>query len=414
MRPFLAALGTIVLLGAVVFFVFFFRATVKVTATPTTAKISVDGQGASGRGTFRLWPGTHLVTIEEEGHIPFKRSEKLNIGQRVELTVELLAIPEAQTLSQNAVSLVGATTDKESVLFLGGDGKTLFSRTDGEEKALTPAAFDNPIFLKMSPTQDIAVLKKQNGDIAIHDFKRYDLVAQEQFFYGRDIGAIDWVYPEGEKLLYTLLSGSGERSLILADRTNKSLERVLNLIEAGITDPAVAVAPDGKTALLITRPGNDFGKYNMYLFDLFTKRAKQLTTDGSKVDARFSPNGTRILYSRFEQDPDGLNNQLISTMDIDGRNRKDFDLRATLGQVDFLDDTKVVVAATEKSGDRLYRIDLASGEIIKFYHKIISGIHFSKIAIVGNGDFVYAVGGTDPKEKRGTLYKIELVTDEYE
>lgn len=414
MRPFLLALLAALLVGATTFGVFFFRPQVSFSVTPATAKVTVGGSTAEGQSRFVLMPGTYEITIEQDGYIPFKRTERLGIARRLLLTIALKPVPPLKTLVSKPVTLINLSTDKKSILYISDNGKVLIARSDGEEKELTREVFDGPLYFKMSPQQDVAILKKTNAETFIHDFKRYDLVSQEQLFYGRDIGAIDWIYPDGAELLYAYAPGSGERSLIAADRTNKNVERVLNLREIGIFDPTVSVAPDGKTAVLVSRPGDDFAKHNMYLFDLFTKRARQLTTDGKKIDARFTPGGTRILYTRFEQDPDGLNNQLLSVMDVDGKNRKDFNIRTNLDQVDFLSENRLVVAATEKRGDRLYRLDLATGDIEPYYHETLPGVHFNKLVLSGDRGTVYFTGSSNPKVKSGTLYSVKLETDEYE
>jgi hypothetical protein len=414
MRPFLAALAVTLVVGVGVFFGFFFRPQIIFTVTPADATVTIDGATVSGRRTVAVMPGRHEIVITKDGFVPYKKAGGFGVAERRRLTITLLPVPEAKALTDEPVVLAGLATDRQSVLFVGNDGRTLFSLNDDEQKVLTPNSFANPVFFRMSPTQDVAILKNPNGELFLHDFKRYDLVSQQQFLYGRDIGAIDWIYPSGTTLLYAYAPGDGERSLIVADRTNTDLERVLNLGAAGIVDPTISVAPDGKTAVLVSRPGQEFSSYNMFLFDMTLKKATQLTTDGSKIDARFSPSGRRILYTRFEQDPNGFNNQLISIMDADGKNRKDFNLRATLDQVAFLDENRLVVAATEKGGDVLFRLDLISGLTTKYYVTTPAGLRITHVAVAADGKMLYAIGTDNPREKRGTLYMIHLATDEYE
>ena len=414
MRPFFLAILAALGIGLVTFSAFFFRPKISISVEPATATITFSGNTTAGNGIFTVLPGEYELAIEQEGFIPLRRTERLRVGERLDYTITLKPIPQPSASTTEQVLLVGLSADKKSVVYIGNQGKTFLSRNGGQEKTLTPDSFDNPSFFSVSPNQDVAVFRDPNGELFLHDFKRYNLVEQEQFLYGRDIGAIDWIYPDGSRLLYSYAPASGERSLVAADRTNKNLERVLNLNEAGIADPTVAVSPDGKMAILISRPGGDFKNYNMYLFDLFTKRARQFTTDGSKIDARFKSGGTRILYTHFEEDPNGLNNQLLSVMDADGRNRKDFNIRATLDQVDFLSDTQVVVAATEKGGDRLYRLDLSSGDIEPYYHGALRGIHFTKLVLSGDKSTAYVTGSSNAASKSGMLYSIKLETDEYD
>lgn len=414
MKPFIAAALTALLLALITFFGFFFRPKLTLTLDPSTATVSFAGATRQGSGSFTVWPGSYELMIEKDGYIPFKRTEKLGVGQRVNVKIALKMIPKLIVVDEEPVYLVGSSSKGGEVLYIGNDGKTLFARNEGERKALTPDSFNRPVSFVMSPTQDVALLKNANGEYFLHDFKRYNLVEQRQIFFGRDITGIDWLYPDATRLLYAYAPAGKERSLILADRTNKELDRVLNLKDAGITDPTVSVSPDGKIAVLVSRPGNEFTSYNMYLFDLFTKRARQLTTDGSKTDAKFSPSGKFILYTRFEQDADGINNQMLSTMDADGKNRKDFNLRANLDQVAFLSENVVVVAAAGKNGSELVRLNLASGATTRYYHEALAGRHISKIILSKDNKSVYMTASQNAKEKRGTLYVVPLATDEYE
>lgn len=414
MRPIAIIILAALAAGLLAFGLLFFRPKLTLTVSPDSADVSFAGMARQGGGSFTTWPGRYELVIEKEGYIPLKRTEKLGIGQRLALTVALRPIPKPVPLTDEPVLLVGLAPNQQSVLYVGNSGKTLFARNGGEQRPMTPDSFNWPILFQTSPTLDVAVLKNPNGDYFLHDFKRYNLVEQKQFFYGRDISGIDWLYPKATSLLYAYAPPGGERSLILADRTNKELNRVLNLKEAGIFDPTVSVSPDGKTAVLVSRPGKEFSKYNMFLVDLFTNRARQLTTDGSKIEAKFSPSGKSILYTRFEQDPDGLNNQMLSVMDADGKNRKDFALRANLDQVAFLSENVVVVAVAGKGGSQLIRLDLASGATVRYYHENSADRHINKLVVSSDNKSVYITADQSAKEKRGTLYIIQLATDGYE
>jgi len=414
MRPIFAAILLAILAGLAVFFSFFFRPKFTVSVDPATANVTFGGQTATGSRAFTVMPGLHELSVELPGYIPLKRTERLTVGQRRSITIKLKLVPEPTPLTTESVLLVGLSSDGESALYVGNTGKTLFTREAGEQRALTPDSFNRPSVFRLSPTQDVVLLENPNGDVFLHDFKRYNLVEQEQFLYGRDIGEFDWVNPTGEKILYTYAPASGERSLVLADRTNRVLERVVNLQEAGITNPTVSVAVDGKTAVLISRPGEDFTSYHLFLFDLFTKRAKQLTTDGGKVDALLAPTGSRILFTRFEQDPDSINNQLLSVMDLDGRNRKDFNLRATLDDVAFLNDTTILVAVSSKEGSRLTRLDLATGEEEPYFIQFPGPLFIGKVILSADKKSVYLTGSSQVREQYGTLYEVTLETDEYE
>jgi hypothetical protein len=414
MRPIIIPILASLVAGILSFLIFFFRPQVTVSVSPSTAKIRLGEAEAVGQGRFTVWPGTYEITIENPGFVPLQKSESLSVGKRLALSVELKPIPQSLALSLEPVLLVGLSTDKKAVLYVGNKGKTLYSRTDKEQTVLTPDSFNNPILFRLSPEQDVAILKNPNGDVFIHDFKRYNLVEQKQFLFGRDIGALDWIYPTGERLLYSYAPTSGERSLILADRTNKNIERVLNLKEVGIFNPTISVSPDGKTALLVSRPGSDYKSYTIFLFDLLTKRARQLTTDGNKVNARFDPSGKYILFTRYDQDPEGLVNQLLSVMEADGKNRKDFNIRTTLDQVGFLDEGALVIASSSKEGDQLLKFNLVSGESATYYYQAKEPIHFNKVVLAGDGKSIYATGSQKIQEPYGTLYAIKLEMDEYE
>lgn len=406
------------LIGFVVAFViaaaFFFRATFLVSTNLSVAKVTVGNKSVTGSGTFRLSPGSHTLEINAPGYIPYKKAHRLGVGQRRKLSVELKVIPEPVTVSDQTTSFLSLSLDKSSVFFTSPSGQ-LLSRGSDTLTPLTPdGAFRDATFLSISPEQDVAIYKTSDGVTRLYDFKRYDLVAQEHFVYGTGIGAINWVLPKGEKLLYSFSPGTGEKSLVLANRTNRDPERLLNLNEAGLDDPTVATAPDGKVAVLASRPGSLYKKYDLYLFDFFTKAVAPATSDGQKIDALFSPGGKRILFTRFREDPQKLLNHTLSVMDATGKSRQDSQIRTTLSKIAFLDDDRIVVASPEAQGDKLFRLNLRDGTETDYYLKSDKPLYFGSLQLSSDRKTLFAIASeTDPKARSGIVVAVPLETAEY-
>jgi hypothetical protein len=393
---------------------FFFRATLIVSTNLSTAALTVDNKTATSSGTFRLFPGTHHLSIEAEGFIPYEKDHRLGLGQRVEVSVELLAIPSPVQISEEGSKFLALSLDKTSVFFLSPTGQ-LLSRTKDAVKPLTPdGAFRDAASISFAPDQEVAIYKTPDGTTNLYDFKRYDLVAQEHFVYGQGIGAINWILPKGEKLVYYFAPGTGEKSLISANRTNGDPERILNLTESNLDDVTVATSPDGKKAVLVSRPGTEFTKYDLSLFDFFTKTVAPVTNDGQKIDATFSPGGLRILFTRFREDPGKVLNHSLSVMDDDGKSRQDFEIRATLSKIAFLDDNRLVVASPGNNGDRLLRLNLEDGTETLYYVKSDKPYYFGSLQLSSDRKTLFALASeTDPKAESGIVVAIPLETSEY-
>src|SRR5690606_28023887 len=97
------AVGGLIVVGIAVFFLFFWRGELWVTATPPTATVSVGEVRGVGALTETVVPGQYTVRAEAPGFIPYQREFSIARNETKEVPVSLRPLPEPTKLADAVV-----------------------------------------------------------------------------------------------------------------------------------------------------------------------------------------------------------------------------------------------------------------------------------------------------------------------
>jgi len=391
------------------------RSTLILSITPTDCVVTLDNKvifiDSNGNARTVNTPGTYLLRVEKDGYIA--NISEINLKkartQKVEISLEKAPKPytiseiseSGQEVAQN-VQFISEADDFNSILYFADNASTLYNakfkiNDKGETETVYNRNISNPPLsgikdIIWSPKKDAAIFKKDDGAY-FFDFKKYNFVSQEEIKYGEHIGDIAWS-PDDSKIAYYYAPGSGEKSLIFANKTNSEMTRVADFVELGINNPYLCWSPDSEWLIVIPR-NSDINQNKIYLFNAYTRSFKQITDTGNNLEAKFSPNGERIIYSSVSDDPNHPIKSIVSVMNKNGENKKSLDLRAHIGKISWFHNSKdkIVVATfdTEKKQESIFGFNIDKKEKDSFTLTLPKNEYISEISLSNENNFLFYI-----------------------
>ncbi|MFA6963188.1 MAG: hypothetical protein WC227_00510 [Patescibacteria group bacterium] len=398
------------ILGAIWYFTRSF-ATIKVF--PVVATVRIDGKiYKTQNGTIKtiLEPGVHEVVVEAPDSIGTSQKVDLGRGSNKEVSVALAEMPKPIKIASDA-KMTSRGNDFNSFYYLGENSRTLFrvklgiDDKTGEIKTLEHRSITDPKLssnkeIAWSPSGQLALFRKNNNDINLFDFAKYDFVNQTERLWGKNIGSMAWA-PDDSEIAYYYNPGTGEESLILSNLGNTDMTRVADFGAYNINNPILHWSPDSEWLLVIPR-NSDYATNKIYLFNAYARSIKEFTAEGDQLDASFSPDSNKVLFSTYQKDPSSSIPGTLSIMDKDGQNLKNLNLRADLSKIVWANDSKHIVVSTynpDLKHDEIFRFNTDTGEKAGFILRNLGDITINnlvlsddeKMVIYETKDGVYAV-----------------------
>ncbi len=379
--------------AAIIFFVFFYRATVTFTLTPTDSAVQINGQTYTNQQKIKLNPGKYEVKITANGYIDYQKELKFSIGQVSKVTVNLTQTPELKKITTEKISFPVIDNTKESIFYLGNGAKTIYQinkldQATPQIAAVTPDVFNGLTNLIFSPDCSLAILKKDKQAL-MYDFKRYDLLHQEVHDWGTGYGDMIWS-PDGLKVVYYYAPDNGETTLIRANSDQTSQEKIYNFKDTTIRNPKLKYSPDGKKIIVLAD--------KLYLFDVYTKSLAEITTSAKVNDANFTPDSTKIIYE---------SNGNLYIIDFEGKNNQDLGIKTVLNKTTWIDNDNLVYAKSQTGGnDAFYKYTLSNKNQAQYFYQSNDTIQATNLMLILNNQRLYFASN-------GYIYAMDLASNNY-
>lgn len=385
-----------IVVGAIVFYIFFYKATITISSDPQTAQIEIAGYSQIGASQLRLDPGSYKLKISLPGYLAYEKDINLKIAQKINYNIQLKALPEAFKLVDYPAKFSTFSDDEQAIVYISNAGKTAYivNNLDSPNKekpsAITPEIFSDLQQLIWHPDKRLAILKEGTSTY-LYDFGRYDLLNQEKKLLGNDIGDVAFD-DSGGKVIYYYTPASGEKSLMRAKKDFSGPERLVDLKQYNLQNPIIRWSADSKYVLLISD--------QVLLVDMYTKNVSQLTQFISVSDADFTPDSNQIIYE--------VDNKLYLT-DLEGQNKIDLNISTTLKKTAWLDDDHLLYSFRNSgidATDNLGSLSIKDNTIINYTYNSSEEIDFSNLLVSDDKSTVYF-------ESKGYLFRLALVDSNY-
>lgn len=389
---------SIITLALVILLWFFTHSFMNIQIVPKGSTISIDGkmfETKSGLIRKFIAPGLHTIKVEADSYIGLSQEINFKRGLPKKIIVNLAQTPEPLVVSSDG-QFLSKGNDFNDVYYQSGT--TIFRvrvKTDinkglklAEERAVTNPVISDINEIIWSPAKDATLLRKPDI-ISFFDLKKYDFINQNEDSWGEDIGSIAWS-PDNSKIAYYYAPPDGEKSLIFANSGNQEINRVFNFNDNGIDNPLLRWSPDSEWLLIIPRNA-DTEKNKIYLFNSYSRQISEIADTGNQLDADFSPDGNKILYSTYSKDQKGAVNSILSIMDKDGSNKRSLDVRAELRKTTWSKDSENIVIATydpDTEQESIYKFNTKTKQQNGFIIKNLGDIFIKNIVLTDDNNII--------------------------
>ncbi|TSC90679.1 MAG: Uncharacterized protein CEN92_428, partial [Candidatus Berkelbacteria bacterium Licking1014_96] len=341
-------------------------------------KIMLNNKSAAA-GINKIRPGEYDLKIEKEGFVPYAKKVEVKYFKKTTLSIILKEMPAITSLYEGEANYLGYNQESDLYLFYVPAESAFYRVSSGAPILTTPSQIKNVVDVIWNPDRLTAVLKIKNDDAVLsgtpfyrpdfpqgaittflYDFGRYDLLHQKAHFWGIGIGDIEFT-PKGDQVAYYFEPGTGEKSLVIANKDNSAMNRIADL--RSLTNPTVSWSSDLKNIVLVNK-STAYETNKVYNFNLIEKTLSPLTETGDNLSAIFDPSGEKIIYSTYSSDPDYSNSSLLSLMDKDGQNKKEFKVRSNIQQT-AVNQTLGLIALSENEKDKYLPISINLSDLKK-------------------------------------------------
>jgi uncharacterized protein (UPF0333 family) len=418
----------LIIIGAA-YLLFFYKSTLDVAVSAPGAKVTLDNKSATA-GINKVKPGKYDLKIEKEGFVPYAKKVEVKYFKKTSLSIVLKETPKIISIYQGEVNYLAYNKEYDFYLFYV-PSESAFYRIDaskleggqGASTLISPHYIKSLINVIWNPDRLTAILKIKNDNAVLagtpfynstipqgtimtylYDFGRYDLLHQEAKLWGLGIGDIEFT-PKGDQVAYFFEPGTGEKSLVVANKDNSAMNRIADL--RSFFNPLISWSSDLKNIVIVNRSTTEHETNKIYVFDLINKTLNAVTDTGNNIEAEFDSSGEKIVYSSYSSDPDFTNYSLLLVMDKDGQNKKELHLRSYISQTTFNTSNELLaLAEKEKDSYSLFSVSLSDlkTEEYTFSGKIIAPTSIEYIEAKNSIIFV-------DENKANLLF---LTTKEYE
>lgn len=286
----------VLVIGAGVFYYFFYRVTFEINPTPTPDKILLDSNQVQP-GTYRVKPGVHTLDIEKAGYISYISSRKYSFGEHIVLNFKFQA-EKTPIISIAGAKLETLSSDKSLLFFLDSNSSiavTNLSDATGKVTELSNGQYPTARIMKVSKDESFALVL-DNEAIKIINFNKTDLINQSETKLpplASGIHSITWDNNESQyfpaansKILYDLQS-STSWDVFLANISHTQADIILQ-IDKNVFPNLFMDWGDNQNKVLIT--GGEIG-----VLDISKRDYQKIATDKQFSWGRWSPDGQKAV-----------------------------------------------------------------------------------------------------------------------
>ncbi len=214
----------ILALAGFVFWRYFYLDVLVLDIIPTEATVTVNGTPVADR-TLHLKQGSYQLVISAPGYRSQSFSYSARLGGHTTKRVELVSLPKPQKVIDSAMHSLRTNADHSILYFAQDDTLYRLNLTEAGQPAepITPK-LNGIRRVDWAPDFSLAILYRQNGEVGVYDFNRYDLLNQSYKAMTQPVTDTAWDV-SGTSFYYLTKLPDGISLLVQADRSGNDLVR---------------------------------------------------------------------------------------------------------------------------------------------------------------------------------------------
>ncbi len=360
----------IILFATLLWRTFFVPLTPQIS-TPEETLGTIGGLPEAGIGDFDTTDGQDPQQLSGESDYPEEQTPEAGLEDREPSSVANGSLTQITSISGSAT--IGATISKNGDNVQYYDPHTgLFHRIDsqGNVYALSDRVFHSVENVSWSPDKEKAILEYPDGSNIIYDFETQTQVTLPKHW--EDFG----FSPQSDQVVAKSLGLDPENRYLITSGVDGSTIKAIEYI--GNNDDTVypTWSPNNQVAAIYTE-GLDFDRQEMFFIGFNGENFKSATIEGRGLQAQWSEDGDRLLYSVYNSHSNLMPQLWIvnSQGDDIGANRTNLNVQTWADKCNFSNDRYIYCAVPEdlpegsglfpelalRTKDNLYKIDSYTG-----------------------------------------------------
>ncbi len=294
------------------------------------------------------------------------------------------------------------------------DGK-FYELLGGTAHTLSDASYPEAQNITWSPQKSSAILEFPDGAKVLYDFDKH-----KQFTLPKEMTEFSFA-PDGQKIAGKYLGTNPANNWITTVNPDGSGLTGVEPMGENADKVEVAWSPNNQVVAL-SRTGDPAGLFqqNVLLIGFHGENFRQLTVDGRGFDARWTPDGNRLLYSVYSDTTNYQPTLYLADASADrvGANKQALQLNTWVDKCTVEGGVAYCAVPTQLpqgaafsrelaagTPDYIYRIDLATGGTTLVAQPLGqngAGLTASNLTVAGDGSMLYFT------DSQGTLRSVKL------
>lgn len=405
-------IGAVVILvvlggGGYAYFAFFAQKTITINLNVEQAKVLIDNQDHSSQVrnqtlSASLSGDVHSFEVSKDEYFTYTKSIDVSKLTGNKLEINLRSYPEVEAFMEFASSDLVVDDETGKLFYLSNGGKNLYVATLGSDGKVGDFEY---------PTKgiDLSGLRKSvlapDFSTAIFEFDA-NKTKDKKFSVGGSKGTKTFLYSLTDSSVSLIKAGITEaayspdsKNLYYNDGDNLVMtsiedlsvtEIILNTKKAGVIKPKIRVSSTADLLALVPQ-SNKFAENKLYLFDLSTSELTEVGETDNVIDAKFSPESTKLLYSTY--DDTSATKHKLSVLGIKAQTVTVLEVVTSVALTAWLDEQTLAYASpgADSSNYTISNVDTENSKVTAYAYKSDSLNQVTEIAYSASKQAIYLV-----------------------
>ncbi len=355
--------------GGYIYFAYFAQKTITLALNVEKASIKIDNQDYSSKLNnqileVKLTGDIHNFEISKDDYFTYKKRIDISKLSGNRLEIDLRPYPSPEQLMKYPVDYLKSDFENQKLYYRSNQGKTLYSiilNSQGKVQKYQTLTSEimanitnliwhpkfNSVIIQIPANKTANTIFSEGGNSGTKTFL-YNFETKTAQYLGNNIQEIN--FSQDSELIYY-----NQNNLLMKTETanpTKDPEQILDIGKAELLNPKIIPSSSDEYLALIPQ-FNQTSKNHIYLFDLSQKELTELVSDGNQINAVFSPDNSKLIYSTSIQDSE--NGRQLSWIDLETKAIQDLKINTQINNVLWID-SEIILYSYYNESSQTYNV----------------------------------------------------------